>query len=78
MDIELVKKKLEGVHDWQEFYLHEVGEMLTCAMEHIAKLEAAQHHAHADVANFCPNCGYQVTALICTQCGTPIPATQVA
>lgn len=30
-----------------------------------------------DVATVCPNCGYQVSALICTKCGTPIPATQV-
>lgn len=30
-----------------------------------------------DVATVCPNCGCQVSALICTKCGTPIPATQV-
>jgi len=30
-----------------------------------------------DVDTVCPNCGYQVSALICTKCGTPIPATQV-
>ena len=26
-----------------------------------------------DVATACPKCGYQVSALICTKCGTPIP-----
>ena len=26
-----------------------------------------------DVATACPKCGHQVSALICTKCGTPIP-----
>ena len=41
MNINLVKKKLEGVEDWREFHRHEVGEMLECAMEHIELLEEA-------------------------------------
>ena len=28
-----------------------------------------------DVAIACPKCGYQVSALIYTKCGTPIPPT---
>ena len=49
------------------------------ANEIIERLEAWQAEQAAeplrvlDVATACPNCGYQVSALICTKCGTPIP-----
>ena len=43
----------------------------------LSSLEAAQQSRALDAATVCPNCGYQVSALICTKCGTPIPATQV-
>ncbi len=40
MTIEEIRAKWEGVKDYRELYLHELGEMLNCAMEHIERLEA--------------------------------------
>ena len=39
MEISIIKKKLEGVKDLQEFHPREIWEMLESAMEHIELLE---------------------------------------
>ena len=57
-------------------FLLECSHCFEITVVHFGNAPVEQSRA-LDVATVCPNCGYQVSALICTKCGTPIPATQV-
>ena len=61
MEISLIKKKLEGVKDLQEFHPHEIWEMLESAMEHIELLEEELRlltPRAVDTLEACKKCGH--------------------
>lgn len=52
--------------------------LLPVLAEHLANHDAAEQNAHTDGATVCAKCGYHANYPVCTNCGTAIPAPQVA
>lgn len=77
----------KNLDEWAEMYLHCESEACgnvwceDCTRvwdELMHGKRAVEHHAHADGATVCAKCGYHANYPVCTKCGTPISAPQVA